>query len=91
MENRPKPNKRQGVYLVASDSAGFILQNLINAQGVSTENPGMENFISAVPRSQSLGYALPMSALFTNMSIILQYKHHSPLIHSSFISLCTIH
>ena len=37
MENRPKPNKRPGCLFGASDSAGLISQNLINAQGISTE------------------------------------------------------
>ena len=34
MENRPKPNKRPGRSFGASDLAGFISQNLINAKGV---------------------------------------------------------
>ena len=40
MVNRPKPNKCPGYLFGASDFAGFIPQNQIYAQGISTENPG---------------------------------------------------
>ena len=39
MENRPKPNKLPGRLFGALDSAGFIVQNLINARTLGRKTP----------------------------------------------------
>ena len=75
MENRPKPKKHLGHLFGASDSASFISQNLMNAQGVSTENPGMKYFYIVLQLSTSV-----QSRIFTNSNTC---SDHDITLHST--------